>query len=154
MRTPSYIAFVAATALSIAVFVPQVFTLPLGPSPPHFPAIFLEISVAFLEAIILGVLIWVGTYIGARWAPPQQRTIRLAQVLGVLYLIIGFAMTLPIKTHALLVDMPPPSASASVLDPIRPIAASIGVTLVILVVSLFLARSLAAICGERVSRDA
>ena len=154
MRTPSHIALIAATALFVAAFVLQEFMLPVGPSPLSVPAISLEILYAFLGAIIPGLLIWVGTYIGARWAPPQQRTIRLAQVLGALYLIIGVAMTLPIKTHAVLVDMPPPSGTASVLDPVRPFAAGIRVALVMVVVSLLLARSLAAICGGRVARDA
>jgi len=109
---------------------------------------------ALVEGIIPGVLIWVGTYRAARWAAPRQRTARLAQVLGVSYLIIGVAMTLPIKTHAVaLLDMSPPSGSAGPLDFVSPFVASIGVALVMVVVSLFLARGLAAICGGKVSRD-
>ncbi|HTC16349.1 MAG TPA: hypothetical protein VK695_11160 [Steroidobacteraceae bacterium] len=153
MRKPSYIALIAAVALFVAVLVEHVFTLMRGP-PPNSATISSEVFSALLEGIIPGVLIWVGTYIGARWAAPHQRTVRLAQVLGVSYFIIGLALNVPIKTHAVLLDMPAVSASASPLTLVTPVVASIGAALVMVVVSILLARGLAVICGGTVGRDA
>src|SRR2546429_6495490 len=39
-------------------------------------------STLFPYTTLFRSLIWVGTYLGARWAAPRQRTARLAQVLG------------------------------------------------------------------------
>jgi hypothetical protein len=75
-------------------------------------------------------------------------------VLGVSYFIIGLALNVPIKTHAVLLDMPAVSASASPLTLVTPVVASIGAALVMVVVSILLARGLAVICGGTVGRDA
>lgn len=147
MRTSRYIASFAAIALAIPIVASRVLMLVTGPR--SGPAeIALGVSVALLEGIIPGVLVWVGTYVGTRWAAPYDRTGRLAQVLGVLYLVVGVAMSTPIKTHAVLLDMPPPSSSASPLDVIRPLVASVGGPLVMVVGSLLLARGIATVCGR------
>jgi hypothetical protein len=153
MRTPSHIAFIAAIAFAIPILASRVLMLMTGPH--SSPAqIAVGVLAALLEGIIPGVLVWVGTYVGTRWAAPYQRTVRLAQVLGVLYLVIGVAMSTPIKTHAVLRDMPPPSSSAGPLDFIDPLVASVGAPLIMVVGSLLIARGIATVCGRfnRVAR--
>jgi hypothetical protein len=126
----------------------QAFTLLRGPSlySAHMSLLILS---ALLGGIIPAVLVWAGTYIGARWAAPHQRTTRLVLVLGILYLLIGVAISLPIKTHAVRLDMSIASRDTGPLEFIGPVATSAVVAFVTVTVSLLLARSLAAICGPR-----
>jgi hypothetical protein len=137
MRTPSHIASLAAIAFAVPILLSQVQTL--------------GVLTALLGGIGAGVLVWAGTYVGARWAAPHQRTVRLAWVLGILFFIIGVALTIPIKTHAVLLDMPPPNGSASPLDFIRPLVAYIEAPLVMVVGSLLLTRGVATICGRPIA---
>jgi hypothetical protein len=153
LRTSSHIATIAAVALFVATLVSHAFRLLHGPSLDSATMSPGALS-AFLEGIIPAVLVWVGTYSGARWAAPQQRTARLAQVLGILYFLIGVAISLPIKTHAVLLGMPTASRSTGAPEFLSPFVASVVVAFVAVAVSLFLARGLAATCGETRARDA
>jgi hypothetical protein len=71
---------------------------------------------------------------GVAFAIPILRTVRLPQILGVLRLIAGVVMTLPITAHAVLLEMPPASSSALV----SPLVFSIGVPSAMVVVPIFL----------------
>ena len=146
MRTPGYIGLIAAIAFAIPIVASQVLVVFTGPH--SSPAeIALGALLALLEGIIPGVPVWVGTYVGTRWAAPSLRTLRLAQLLGILYFLVGVAMSIPIKTHAVLRDTPPPTTSASSLDVISPFVASVGTPLLMVIGSLVLARGIAAVCG-------
>jgi hypothetical protein len=152
MRTPSYIALSAAIAGFIATLVSHVFTLMHGrllTSAMISP----QVLSALLEGITLTAIIGIGTYLGARWAPPRQRTAGLAQVLGVLYFIIGGLLTFPIKTYAVAVEMPRASGgrlgSATGDFVVFSAAAILAV-----VIALLIARGIAAFCGGKVGGDA
>lgn len=143
MRTPKHLAFIAAVAFAVPILVSQVLTFMYDP--PSGPA---TISLGILSGLIPGALVWVGRYMGARWAASHQRTVRLAQVLGVLYFIVGVAMTIPIKTDAALLEMDPARGSASPFDFISPVVSSVGIPLLMVVAPMLLTRGVAMLCGR------
>lgn len=143
MYTPKHIAFIAAVALAIPIVVSPLLTHTYG-SPFSVPTI----SFGILAGLIPGALVWVGTYVGARWAASHQRTVRLAQVLAILYFIVGIVLTLPIKTHAVLLEMLPASGSAGPLDFVSPLVFSVGASLVMVVAPMLLTRGIAILCGR------
>ena len=143
MRTPSDIATVAFISVFVSTLVAHAVSTRSG---------------SFTESIIaaggIGAFVWAGTYIGARWAPRQQRTVRLAQVLGVLYGIVVVALSMPIKTHAIRVDMPPPGEGRSPFTTLVLAAVAIAVPLAVLATPILVARGMAILCAGRVVRDA
>lgn len=149
MKSSTRIYVLAAVALAIPIVVSPVLTRAYG-SPFSVPTI----SFGILAGLIPGALVWVGTYVGARWAASQQRTVRLAQVLAILYFIVGIVLTLPIKTHAVLLEMPAASGSAGPLDFVSPLAFSVGAPLVMVVAPMLLTRGIAILCGRKTRRDA
>lgn len=153
MRTSSRIAFIAALALAFPTLVSLGYALTYGPNLSLATTSF-GVLIAFLEGVSLGVFVWIGTYVGVRWAAPHQRTVRLARVLGVLYFILGVAISRPVKTHAVLMDMPPASNSTSPLDFISPLLTYVVGPLALVVVPLLLARGIATACDRfnRVAR--
>lgn len=90
-----------------------------------------------------GALVLLGTYVGARLAPPQQRSAGLIRVLVLLYAMIGVALAVPIKTHAVMVDVRA-STSENLIAPGQPIVFGLGT----IMISLILARGFAAACGS------
>ena len=69
------------------------------------------------------------------------------QVLTLLYAACGILLSLPIKTHAVKLDMPP-SAIGSALDEWGPFLLPIGGTLLLVVIPLIITRVLAAILAR------
>src|SRR6267154_2704556 len=131
MRTPGYIALVGACAIALAIVVAT-----LGTAAFHLTgantALGYSVLSAIVEALTVGALVWCGTYIGARATPIEQRGNRLSVWLASIYFAIGIALSFPIKTHAVLVDMPAPSAHGSQL----PVVGSITLSLIPLAVVL------------------
>jgi hypothetical protein len=83
----------------------------------------------------------------------HQRTVRLAQVPGVFYFSIGVVLTIPIKTHAAAVEMR--RARGGALGPVlTTFVVSIVAALLVVVVSLLIARGMAVFCGGKVGREA
>ena len=111
-------------------------------------------AIAFqaLECFIAGVIVWVGTYAGARMCAPWLRTPRLVRVLAVLYGILGVLLSLPIKTHAVVVEMPRGGFTASYY--LFSTAFCIVTALVIALIPLLVVRTLARAFGDEVGRDA
>lgn len=148
MRPPKHIALVAAIALVIPSFASRLLELMHRPVS---DAALISWDILTLMALsIPAVLVGVGTYVGALWAAPPQRTARLAQVLGVLYLIIGVVLSFPIKTHAVVVDMPAPGSDVGRgwLDSIHPALLAGGAALAALLLPIFLTRGVAMFCGR------
>jgi hypothetical protein len=143
MRSPSFFAGVAFLAELLSALV-------VGAAAGHLP----WFAGAIVEAAMLGVLVFAGTYVGVRWAAPHQRTRRLAWSLGLLYLVVGVALFAPIQTHAV---MQRPNQGGSVIGvpaSVPPAVTTVALPLVLLLASILLARGLAAGCGGRLDRDA
>ena len=149
MRTPSRIATLAAAVLAVAIFVAQVVDElrreTLGMSLPG-------VRVALFSALLLGILAWVGTYLGARMAGPRRCTPRLALALAAAYAALGIVITVPIRTHAVKLDMPTANASSH-LDVMGSLPWWAGPILIV-VVALVITRLLAALCVARIGGDA
>jgi hypothetical protein len=143
MRSPSSIAVVPAIAVVVAVLTTRASAV-----------VSHGFTETLIEPVVLGGFVWVGTYFGARWAPPLQRTGRLARVLGVLYLVAGVALTMPIKTHAVLLNMSRGEGDTGVLAGVTPTLIICALPLALLGVLILVARGLAVVCGGRVRRDA
>lgn len=105
MRSAGRIAFVGTGALAAAVLAAVVARIALGGTGPVDGTTSVVTSTA-VGALLLGALVWLGTYIGARLAPPAQRTGRLARWLGAIYALVGVALTVPVRTHAIRIDLP------------------------------------------------
>jgi len=106
-----------------------------------------------LDAIVLAALVWVGTYIGSRWTPLQQRTSSYRWALALLYLLVGVAVT-SLGEYAQRLRGPYDNWSVSYLDFLPPRFAGAGFLLGMLLVSIFTARGVAALCHRRPGRDA
>jgi hypothetical protein len=147
MKTANRIALFAASALLVAGISVSTVTSLRGPSFEVGPA-----ALGAVEFIAVAALVWVGTYVGARMAAAQERTARLARVLASLYAVIGVALAISIKTHAVLVEMN--TASSESNNYLTPSVLSVGTLLAVALIAVVLARGLAKICGEEIGRDA
>jgi hypothetical protein len=153
MRTASHIAFIGAGTLALATFVVTAIgggvrlrtdgsVLPLG------------VVAMAATALCLGVLVWVGTYLGARSAAFNQRTGRLAKWIAVVYGVGGVLLSLPLKTHAVMFDMPAGSDGTGHVELWRPWFLPLAGPVLIVVAALLTTRALAAALGKEAGRDA
>jgi dipeptide/tripeptide permease len=141
MRMPAYIALIA----SLGAFIAVVAASTLMPAPSWHIALGAT-PLGILNGLFLAVLVGIGTYFGVRWAAPYQRTARLAKALGFIYLTVGIVISLPRRTHAVLMTMP--RADDSSVDLLGPLLTYL--TPVILVAfALILARALAQLCAPK-----
>ena len=148
MITPSRIALAGSCAMAVSVVVTNGIVQIAGPpSPSASLSGWLTSTVA--EALGIGLFVWVGMYFGARFSPPHQRNGRLVWLTVIAFGALGVLLSLPIKTHAVRLDMPSPDdASANLFMPLL-----IPVALIAAVVlgSVFITRALAAMSGSRVA---
>ena len=145
MLQPARIALFAASALFFAGFVASFL---FG----GWPFTRTDVAPVALGFIFAAALVWVGAYLGARITAPKNRTLRLARVLTLLYGIIGVALTLPIKTHAVLVDMPTADGASS--GYFSPRTVSTAASAAIVLISFIVVPALGMICRHRAARDA
>jgi hypothetical protein len=141
VNTPSRIALIAASALFAGDAISAVVASGLSRA---FDLDMLALVSA--GAIVLPMLIWIGTYLGVRWAPARERMAALGWVLGVLYTAIGIVLPAPIRTHAIIVEMPA-AAIHTTPDYVYPLIDSVAAPLGIVVIAIILARGIAKICG-------
>ena len=153
MRTPGYIALVGACAIALAIVAAT-----LGTALFHLTGANASIGYSVLDATIagltIGALVWCGTYIGARLTPPHQRGNGLLVWLASIYFAAGIVFSLPIKTHAILVDMPAPSAQGSQTPAVGSITLSLLPLVLILLLPVALTRILAIVLARGRGRDA
>ena len=71
---------------------------------------------AVIEGLALGAFVWACTYVGIRFTPPARRNGSLALVLGLLYAVVGITLSIPRKTHAVLVSHSPGESIPAHLD--------------------------------------
>jgi len=140
---PSRIATAASCALGVASAVTsglvQIFVSTSGS---------LEgLTSAAAEALGVSLLVWVGIYFGARTSAPQQRSRRLVAISSFVFGFFGVLLSLPIKTHAVMLDMPSsvgPSGSHYLLMLIP-----IAVATVVILGPMFITRALAVMSGAK-----
>ena len=111
MRTPRHVATVCACALAVTVLVASVVRELLGS--PRGDAVLDALAEAALGSLFLGTFVWLGTYFGARYSAPYQRSDRLIRVLSLTYIALGVILSLPFQTHAVRLDMPAASYTSS-----------------------------------------
>ena len=90
-----------------------------------------------------------GTYLGSRWAPPYQRSARLARVLGALFFGLGVLLTFPQKTHAVKMDLPVAAGTNSSVEVPVDVALALIATLAVVLFSVLITRSIAALVRPR-----
>jgi hypothetical protein len=121
----------------------------------HSAEVFLaNLQITAAAAVVAGAFVWLGTFVGVRWSPMRQRTNRLARLLALMYLVCGIALGLPIKTHAVKVDMPQVNDDSGLIISPPPKVVAAGVLLLMFVLPVALARGAAALCAVAVDRDA
>jgi hypothetical protein len=153
MRTAGQVALIGAGALAIAIFIAMVVSEAVrfrGANAPYL----LGVVVAASGGLLIGALVWVGTYVGARLAAPHQRTGRLVKWLAVIYGAGGVLLSLPVKTHAVKLDMPAGSGGAGHVELWNGWLLPLAIPLLVVIVALLITRVLAAALGEKVGRDA
>lgn len=114
MRTPRYVATVSTSVLAITVLVARVVGDLVVSS--HGDAFFGALGQAVLGSALLGIFAWLGTYLGARYSAPYQRSDRLIQVLSLAFIATGVLLSPPIQTHAVRLDMPSASHAPTGVD--------------------------------------
>jgi hypothetical protein len=142
MRTPSGIATFASICLTAIATIEPVINQLLRTSAGHLLSRFLE---ALLEAALLGLIVWIGTYIGARMSPVHQRTTRFMHSLAVTYMAIGVVLTIPVKTHAVIVETPQAAVNANI--DVAALLLEVGLPILLVVAPFFVTRIIAAICA-------
>jgi hypothetical protein len=100
MRTPRYIATVSSVVLGATMLIISVVSSLRG------EAVLGHFGVAALESVLLCAFAWPGTYLGAKYSTPHQRSDLFTRVLSLTFLAIGIVMSIPFKTHAVKLDMP------------------------------------------------
>lgn len=153
MRTASNIAFIGAGTTVLATFVVTVISgvIRLRADGSLFP---LGVVATAATALFVGALVWVGTYLGARFAAFDQRTGRLAKWIAVVYGVGAVLLSLPFKTHAVMLDMPPGSDGTGHVEMWTPWFLPLAVPVLIVVIALLTTRALAAALGRQAGRDA
>jgi hypothetical protein len=148
MISPSRIAVAGSCAMAVSMAVTNGIMQIAGPASPSASLSGLLTS-TLAGTLGIGFLAWVGTYFGARFSPPHQRNGRLVWLTAITFGVLGVLLSLPIKTHAVRLDMPSAGdASASQFMPLLiPVALIAAVVLVFVVIT----RALAAASGSRVA---
>jgi hypothetical protein len=141
MRSSVHIAVTAAIALAASMFVVLLLTTPFSAHPSDL-----------LAPIAGSFLVGLGAYIGSRWAPPYQRSVRLACVLATLFFGLGIVLTFPHKTHVLKMDIPVAGGAAGSADILIDVALALIAALAVVLFSMLITRGIAAVCGPRSSR--
>ena len=148
MRAPSRVATISAGALTFAIFAVSVVSAMVKSTHTSDPAMMFA-AYAALEALGMATLAWVGVYIGARLLPPHQRSDRLIRVLSLVFVLLGIVLSLPIRTHAVKLDLPLASGRTTNIDWAALISSLVMLALSI-VVPLVLTRAFAAGLGKKV----
>jgi hypothetical protein len=147
MRTPGRIALFGAVALSFTIFVaPAVWEL-LGRTDAGVWS-GAAITATVIQSALLGILVWIGTYLAARLVTPHQRSVRLMQALVAIYVVIGFSLTMPINTHAVKLDLPLSANGHFVGEQWIVLVTPLVVALTIVGVSFAVTRGVAAMCAK------
>jgi hypothetical protein len=81
------------------------------------------------------------------WCVPQRRTARLARVMAFLYGVLGVDLVIPIRTHAVVVDIP--ANGSPTINSVTPMIISVAVLLAIILAPPFLIRRVAAACADK-----
>ena len=142
MRSSVHSAATTAIALAASMFVVPLLTMH---SSVHLGDL--------LAPIAGGLLVGLGTYLGSRWAPPYQRSARLARVLGAFFFGLGVLLTFPHMTHAVKMDMPVAGGATSSVDVLVDVALALIASLVVVLFSMLITRSIAALCRPRSRRE-
>ena len=100
-------------------------------------------------ALGIGLLVWVGVYFGARFAPSHQRNGRLVRLAAITFGVLGLLLSLPIKTHAVRLDMP--SAGDASASQFLPLLIPVALIAAVVLGSGLITRALAAVSGSRVA---
>lgn len=153
MHTPGHIALVGASAIALAMVAASVSLAVFHPGGAG-SSLGNAVLSAVIEASTIGAFVWCGTYLGARIAPPRQRDNRLSLWLAVIYFVAGIALSMPIKTHAVLVDMPVPSEQGPQAHGVGSITLSLIPLIFALLLPMALTRILAIMLTRRTRRDA
>jgi hypothetical protein len=114
MRTPRYIANVSIGVLVLTVLAARILVDLVDSS--RGEAFLVTLGQAALGSVLLGAFAWLGTYLGARFSAPYQRSDRLIRVVSLTFIAFGVLLSLPIKTHAIKIDMPSASHASSGVD--------------------------------------
>ena len=114
MRTARYVATVSTVVLAFTVMVASIARELVGSL--NSDAVLSAFGEAALGAVFLGALAWLGTYLGARFSTPNERSDRLTRVLSLTFIAVGVLLSLPFQTHALKLDMPSASYARSGVD--------------------------------------
>jgi hypothetical protein len=114
MRTPLYVATVCTSVLAFTVLVASVVGDLIVSS--RGDAFLGPLGHAALGSMFLGIFAWLGTYLGARYSAPYQRSDRLIRAVSLAFIAIGVLLSLPIQTHAVRLDMPSASYVSSGVD--------------------------------------
>lgn len=141
MHTPSRIAILAAIALSAAMFIASLV----------ITAAWTGTSAAYnaIAAILLGILAWPGTYIGARMAGRRSCTSQLTRALVTAYGLIGVIVALPMRTHAVVVNVPTAGSLKLLTGALAPFAAA----LLVVLVAFAITAGIATVCRAENARD-
>jgi hypothetical protein len=100
-------------------------------------------------ALGIGLLVWIGMYFGARFAPPHQRNGRLVRLAAIAFAVLGVLLALPIKTHAVRLDMP--SAGDASASQFLPVLIPVALIAAVVLGAGLITRALAAGSGSRVA---
>jgi hypothetical protein len=131
----------------IAMVATNVLALIIEPGPR--PLLFSEWLVSAVpEALVAGLFGWVGMYLGARLAPADRRNGRLVRLVAIAYSALGILFSIPIKTHAVRLDMP--SAGDASASQFMPLLIPVALIAVLVLGSAFITRVLAALSGPRI----
>lgn len=146
MIAPSRIAVAGSCATAVFVVVTNgIVQIARSASPSASLSEWLASTVS--AALGISLLVWVGMYFGARFSPPHQRNGRLVWLAVITFGVLGVLMSLPIKTHAVRLDMP--SAGDASASQLMPLLIPAAVVAAIVLVSVFITRALAAMSGSR-----
>jgi hypothetical protein len=150
MRTPRYVAGIGAGTLIVTLLVTSIVRELVGS---WRDDAFLSLATQAFGCFFLGALVWVGTYLGARYSVASHRNDRLVRVLSLSFIVVGVLLSLPIETHAVKLDMPPAGSAPPDID-VGTVFLPLSLLLLTVIIPFVLTRVLAATVGKAGASDA
>ncbi len=149
MRTPRSVATVSTGVLVLTVLAARLVVDLVVSS--RGEASLVSLGQAALASVLLGAFAWLGTYLGARFSAPYQRSDRLIRVVSLTFIAFGVLLSLPIKTYAIRIDIPTASYESSGVD-WSAVLLSLGLLGLLVLIPFAVTRGLAIVLAKVVRR--
>ena len=148
MRTPSRVATASAGAMALTMFLAMVVPAVAWSTHSANSILFFLVE-AVLGSLSMAALVWIGAYFGARLSAPHERSDRLIRLLSLTFVVLGIVVSLPIRTHAVVIALPAESGAGTSFGVLL---SPVGILIISIAIPFLLTRALAVALGRTATK--